>query len=205
MHLNRFSLFNVIVLFLLINTLYFWQTFLGAWMMLAVILLFINYLFLVIILIYQFYLLTRHWSINKGRLWKLIAVFVILLIIAAKPQGIINYKIFEGKDMLFARRDGVAHCTTVLRLKENGEFEISDFCFGSSKSVGKFTIKNDTVILKFSTQTISKKFTFGVYKPRNFEYRNLNDVGEIRLYTSAKDTTPFVLPVYENRLFKNTL
>jgi hypothetical protein len=51
----------------------------------------------------------------------------LLGLIVAKPNGIIPFEKFESKDLFVACQEGVASCTTNLRLKENNQFYIRNF------------------------------------------------------------------------------
>ena len=200
---NKPLLINAIILFIFINTSYYWGGYVGHSIILFAILTLIDYMVLLVGLIYQLFLLAKNWQVNKTWAWKLLIVSGLLVTIALKPDGVIDYEKFGSKDVLFAQRIGAASCASTLRLKYKGEFQFIETCFGVSESTGSYDVKNDTIYFKFSGQTFNRKFEFGVYKPGEFHYHGINGVGEILLFRSTKDTLPFILPVYKNHVFND--
>jgi hypothetical protein len=195
------SLFIItLILFLLINTAYYWEGFLGGWNMLIVLIILITYLILFICVLKQIYLIVKEKLKNELRIYTTSVVMVLLILIAVKPYGIIDFGIFEAKDVLIAGYEGVASCTKALHLKEDRTFYVRSVCFGVSKSGGSYTVHNDTI--KFSSESFDKddRFEFGVFK-RSDPYDKI--VGEMKLYRSKKDTIPMLfLNVYKNELLK---
>ena len=126
---------------------------------------------------------------------------LLLGLIAIKPFGIVNFEKFEGKDLFIGWQEGTANCSTTLKLKENKKFTITSFCFGEDKIRGTYSLKGDTIKLKFSSlDSMIKSYEYGIYKP--YAGPNKKIVGEILMYTSKKDTMPYPLTVFKNELIK---
>jgi hypothetical protein len=192
-------LISTIILFLFINTCYYWEGMLGEWNLLSLVLYALSFLILLICLTRQLYLVIRERLKNKARIYLTVIMIFLLGLIAAKPKGIIDFERFESKDLFIAWREGVANCTTTLKLKENKQFYIRSICFGVTKNSGNYSVKDDTIKFKFSLlNNREKHYEFGIYKAYN--HPNGKIIGEIRLYTSSKDTLPYPLGVYKNEL-----
>ena len=192
---------STIILFLLINTGYYWEGMLGGWNFFLILLYVISFLTLLICLIRQLFWVIKERLKNKARIYLTVIMICFLGLIVAKPNGIIPFEKFESKDLFIAWQEGVASCTTTLKLKENNEFYIRSICFGDDKIWGSYSLKNDTIKFKFSPlNNRDKHFEFGVYKPIANPHDKI--IGEIFLYSSKKDTTPYPLSVYKNDLIK---
>jgi len=139
---------------------------------------------------------------NKTRVYPTVIVVILLGLIAAKPDGIIDFEKFGSKNLFVAWQEGVANCTTTLILKENRQFYLRSICFGYEMNWGNYSVSNDTIKLKFSflLDGRARNYDFGVYKP--YSHPKGKPIGEIRLYTSARDTLPYPLEVYKNELIK---
>lgn len=195
----KFLIISTVVLFLMINTDYYWAGLLGVFEMLLMLVYFVSFLVLAICLLRQLFLIIKERLQNRSRLYVILIMGLLLGLIAIKPFGIVNFEKFEGKDMFVAWREGVANCTTTLKLKENKKFSITSICFGKDKLNGTYSIKNNIIKLNYSSLSGRiKQYEFGIYKPdTNKKYR-----GEILLYTSKKDTMPYTLTVFKNELIK---
>jgi len=134
-------LISTIILFLLINTGYYWEGMLGGWNFLLLILYALSFLVLFLCLIRQLYLVVRERFKDKGRIYLTIIMIFLLGLIVAKPNGIIDFEKFEGKDLFIAFQEGVANCTTMLKLKEKEQFYIRSICFGDTKTWGNYSVK----------------------------------------------------------------
>lgn len=197
----KILLISTIILFLLINTGYYWEGMLGGWNFFLMLLYVISFLTLLICLIRQLFWVIKERLKNKARIYLTVIMICLLGLIVAKPNGIIPFEKFESKDLFIGWQEGVANCTTTLKLKENNQFYIRSICFGDDKTWGSYSLKNDTVKLKFSPlNNRNKYYEFGVYKPIANPHDKI--IGEIFLYSSKKDTTPYPLSVYKNDLIK---
>lgn len=201
MRRHRTLIISTSILFLLINTGYFWEGMLGGWNMLLVLLYAISFLTLFVYLIRQLLRVIGERFRNKARIYLIIIMALLLGLIIARPNGIIDYEKLGSKDLFIAWQEGVANCTTTLKLKENGQFYLRSICFGDDKNWGTYSIKSDTIKLKFSRFSFDEKhFEFGIYKADDRPHGGI--IGEIRLYRSIKDTLPYPLVVYKNELIK---
>ncbi|MFA6083063.1 hypothetical protein [Mucilaginibacter sp.] len=180
-----------ILLFLTINTLYFWEGILGFFAMILPIVLAITFLILTIKVFYQLYLIVKNRFEEKGRIYKTVIVILLLTLITLRPYGIINYSAFEGENLLVAEREGSANCMTTLMLKENHKFKMRSVCFGIDEEVGTYSIKNDTIKLNYSTFTKrDKNQRFGIIKAAGksiYLYRSLNDTIPMPLYINKNE------------------
>ncbi|MFC3159239.1 hypothetical protein SAMN05443633_103154 [Chryseobacterium arachidis] len=178
------------ILFLLINTSYFWEGELGLFFLIVVITAFVIYFLLFIELIRQLYISIRDKFREKKRNILLLFIPSCLALVAIKPKGLINFeKLLEGEDKIFAQAEGVANCTTTLKFKTDKNFIYESICFGIDRLKGEYTIQNNTVYFN------SRK---------NFEYRyGIIDKNKtmIKLYRNKSDAKPYGIPILKN--FKN--
>lgn len=187
--------------FLIINTLYLWEGYLGVWSMLFTIALFFYFLILTAVLIWQIVLLFMERFRSRSRIMATGALGVVLGLTVLWPGGIIPYNQLEGDDLFVAYVEGSANCTTTLKLKEDHIYTQHSICFGVTEAKGTYVLKGDTVffltLLRNSRENVP--YAFGVYsKPAGGSSGN----GRIALYKNVSDTIPFHLSVQQNDLFK---
>lgn len=94
----------------------------------------------------------------------------LLTILFFYPNGIIKPK--DTRELFLAAfAEGVANCTTSLKLFKNKEFKELNICFGLTSAEGTYRIENDTVY--FDTKIIPKHsdryFDFAVIKKKEKE------------------------------------
>lgn len=147
-----------ITLFLILNTLYFWDKYLGPFNLLIFFIVVGTYIFLSACLLYHIIRSAIERLKDKSRLHLVALMAVILILIAWKPFGIIDYKQFEAKSLLIAEIEGAANCHSVLKLKENNHANIRHVCFGIEENEGTYRVSNDTVFLKFQADTLYSGF-----------------------------------------------
>ncbi|WPV00905.1 hypothetical protein SNE26_03885 [Mucilaginibacter sp. cycad4] len=196
---NKTLLPGALILFVLINTSYYWEGMLGGWNMLLFPVCVLTLLVLFVSLLVQFYRIIRNRFKNRSVVWTTGIAALLLSLIVWQPYGIINFESLEDKDVLIAFNEGVANCTTTLKLKENKTFYIRSVCFGIDKEGGTYTLNNDTIKLNFSSYR--PKYKFAVFKKRDKEKVLFYD---LYLYQSAGDTLPYPLAIKKNLLLNNS-
>ena len=194
----RFLIISTVVLFLMINTQYYWKGLISDLDWALTLLCLIAFLVLLICLLYQLFLMFKERFKNRPRVYTVLAIGALLVLIFTKPSGIIDFEKLEGREMFTAWQEGVDGCGVGLILKENEVFYMKSNCFGiEDKMRGAYAIQNDTIKLKFSTlKGFTKQYEYGVYKPAN------NITSEVLLYASKKDTMPYRLTIFKNELMK---
>lgn len=173
------------VLFLAINTSYFWEGEFGLAFIFILILLFIIYFLLFIELIRQFYISVKDKFKEKMRNILLLFMLSCLILVLIKPKGFINFeKILEGEDRIFAQAEGAANCTTTLKLKNNENFVYESICFGIDRIKGEYKIVNDTIYFKNSRKLFEYQLGF-IDKDQQI----------IKLYKSKSDPKYYGIPI----------
>ncbi|MPT32268.1 MAG: hypothetical protein E2600_11525 [Chryseobacterium sp.] len=179
---------SVFVLFLLINTSYYWEGEFGIFTFLIFIVLFILFLILSIELIRQLYISLKNRFNEKLRNHLIVFMILCLTLIIVKPTGIINFDKFGGENLLFAQAEGAANCTSTLKVKkDSNKFSYEIICFGIEKTKGTYKI-------------IDRIIYFDDYDKRkfNFSYGKIDkNKGFIALYRSKNDSLPFQIPIIE--------
>ncbi len=131
--------------FLIVNTVCFWEGQLGLLAFPTFFVLFAIYLGLGIALARQMYFLVKEKLSNKKRLINTGLLAFVLILTFLKPKGLIDFEKFEREDLLIAKREGVANCTTTLKLKNNFTFIERRICFGVTEVKGSYHVQNDTI------------------------------------------------------------
>ncbi|RFZ94518.1 hypothetical protein D0C36_02940 [Mucilaginibacter conchicola] len=171
-------LFFSVLVFLIVNTLYFWEGALGGFNMLLWPFLAIVVTVLFFGALRQLYFAAKEHFKNKQRLYKACLVLLLLALIALRPYGIINYSDFESKSVLIAGREGVANCTTTLMLKQNGRFKMRNICFGIDDEIGLYTINKDTIKFSNPSSRNTNRYDYAVLDStkRNLIFKKGNKV-----------------------------
>ncbi len=197
----KFLIISTVVLFLMINTDYYWNGLFFGFDLVLKLFYLISFFVLTICLLRQLFLIIQERLQNRPRIYLILIMGLLLGLIAIKPFGIIDFEKFEGKDLFIGWQEGTANCSTTLKLKENEKFTIMSYCFGEDKIRGTYSLKGDTIKLKFSSLgSMIKRYEYGIYKPYADPQKKI--VGEILMYTSKKDTMPYPLTVFKNELIK---
>ncbi|TKC12105.1 hypothetical protein FA048_00360 [Pedobacter polaris] len=179
---------TVIIFFILINTIKYWEGILGIWAFPLFLILVLYYLILIILIIRQIIFAIKEKFIYKERLIIIIASLIVLTLTYFKPQGIIDYDKLSGKDILVADHEGAANCHSVLKFKENNKFVDKSICFGVDEIKGSYYKKGDTLFFKDVTFRESEKRydEFAVIKL--FKANNGIYLGKLISYKNKKDT-----------------
>ena len=126
---------------------------------------------------------------------------IVLSLTYWKPTGLINFDKLEGADLLIAEREGVANCTTRLRLKTNNKFNERSICFGISKISGNYFIKHDTIFFSDKKLERNKKYyQFAVIEKTKSQNEKI--IADLVLYNSLTDNDPNRLWITKNDLIK---
>jgi len=132
------------ILFILVNTSYFYERWLGVWDMLLFLLLVFTYLALCISLVHSLIWAVHEKFRERRRLFSMALTLVVLLLVFIRPGGIINFRWFEAKTLLEAGREGAAGCYTSFTLRADNSFTEQSRCFGISEINGRHEQKADT-------------------------------------------------------------
>jgi hypothetical protein len=189
------------VFFLLVQTAYFWEPWLGFPGMLLVFLLVIVFMTLAGLFISHLVMLMKERFRNRQRVIVAAALFVVVSTTLFKPNGLIDFDRLAGKDLFIAMREGAANCQTILKLKDNNTFIERDLCFGISEIKGNYSIKSDTIFFSNvkSNRDNRQYYMYSVIKKRNkIEYGTYKTVGDLVLYKDKKDTTGYKLWITKN-------
>ncbi len=181
---------SILILFILINTSYYWEGEFGIFTFLIFIILFICFFILSIELIRQLYIASKNDFTEKPRIYLIGFMILCLTLIMIKPTGIINFDKLEGENLLFAQTEGAANCTSTLKIKkDNNKFSYESICFGIEKTKGTYKIIDR--IIYFNNYDKSKF---------NFIYGKIDkNKGFIALYRNKNDPNPFQIPIIEKQ------
>jgi len=193
---RRSLLIFTITFFLVVNTSYFWSGGIPPpWSLLILLLLIGLYGVLIVALVLQVAYASEEKFRNKQRYANIVVVALAVFLVGYSPTGMIDFERFESKDLLIARREGVAKCMTTVQLKKNKRFRERDVCFGVKKVEGRYSVHNDTITFS----DIDKDFyKFAVIKPS--DSLSGGNIGDLILYRGLKDTTPLRLWIIKNEL-----
>ena len=193
---------STIFFFILVNTTYFWEGQLGFFEFPLFIILVIVYVGLLIAFIRQFYLAYKEKFSNTFRLLTVCLLIIVLVLTYFKPNGIIDFDNFQGKDILVAQREGAANCMTTIKLKDDFTFNEKRVCFGITEIKGDYRFQNDTIYFdNIETGRYKDKYyEFAVIKPSKYDKEKKQF--ELVRFKNLKDTIGHELWITKNELNK---
>jgi hypothetical protein len=199
---NKGLFITTIFFFLTVNTTYYWEGKLGLLAFPAFLVLVVIYFGLAIALVRQIYLAVKEKLVDKFRLLLIGLLTIVLALTIIKPSGLVNFDKLEGDNLLIAEREGVANCTTTLKLKNNFTFRERNVCFGVTEIKGNYYLQNDTIY--FENVRVGRHenefYKFAVIEPSKF-----NKDGkyfDLTRYKSLTDTVGHKLWITKNDLNK---
>ncbi|MDT3401602.1 hypothetical protein [Mucilaginibacter terrae] len=197
---NKGLVISAVVLFLLVNTSYYWEGQLGVLAFPADLLLVIAFLILAIALIRQFYFSIKERFKNKHRSIIMGLLTITLGLILYRPGGLIDFDKLEGNDVLMAEREGAANCMTVFKLKDNFTFKERSVCFGVVEVKGRYSLKNDTIYFNnVKTGLYTDGFyMFAVITPSIYQKDGKHF--DITLFKNKGDSLGYTLPITKSEL-----
>lgn len=190
-----------IVFFFIINTSYYWEGKLGMWDMPVWIGLIVLFLTLAFLFFKHSYLTIKERFSDKQHLLLTIVLAVVLALTFFFPGGLVNFEKLESKNVLIAYREGVANCTTTLKLKANRRFKVKSICFGVIDIKGTYSMKGDTVLFTYDSNKREEYKYFKLAVLRN-EDKNKPYAGVIVLLMNHSDTIGMPLKIVKNDLHK---
>ena len=133
-------------LWVMSNTIYLWQTWLGSWSYLLVGLLWVSWFVVLMRGVYDFYFLVTRKNAGEGRQVRVVLMGAVLTMTGIWPGGWINWdRILNGKCRLSAVAEGAGRCYTKISLYDSHRFVARTVCFGISEITGTFTQQHDTL------------------------------------------------------------
>jgi hypothetical protein len=199
---NKGLFITTIFFFLTVNTTYYWEGKLGLLAFPAFLVLVVIYFGLAIALVRQIYLAVKEKLVDKFRLLLIGLLTIVLALTIIKPSGLVNFDKLEGDNLLIAEREGVANCTTTLKLKNNFTLRERNVCFGVTEIKGNYYLQNDTIY--FENVRVGRHenefYKFAVIEPSKF-----NKDGkyfDLTRYKSLTDTVGHKLWITKNDLNK---
>ena len=194
---NKALIITATVFFLIINTSYFWVDKIGIWGFFMCLPLIIIYFILVVFLIIQLCFAIKEKFKQKFRIFNIGILTVVVFLTFLFPTGIINFENFESKDLLIARRKGVASCSAIIKLKENLTFVEKEICFGVYEKKGTYHIFNDTIYFIKGKENLGYKFAVVQESQTYTKYPVLT------LFKDKKDTIGYSYRIFKNELIPN--
>lgn len=195
---NKILLITTIFFFILVNTGYYWMSFLGGWSIILIFSLVIVFIVLAISLIVQLVNLFEEKSNVKQRMILVVIMILVLTLTILFPRGLFNFEKLEGEDLLIAGREGAANCMTTINFKSNNQFRERDVCFAIMVKKGKYYFENDTI--KFEKSGEENPYQFAVIRPTIAKNKLIKQ--DLLLYRNIQDTQPQILFISYNKLTK---
>jgi hypothetical protein len=194
---NNRLIIATLLLFLLLNTTYFWEGYAGVLLLPVALLMFIVFCFLVIAFLYHLGKGIRYRYTDKAWLMRLGVMAILLVLIILKPTGLINFHRYEGKTLFMAQREGVANCMTTFKIKPKQKFKFHSVCFSVTNVNGTYSVHNDTLFFDAADiQRVAEPFyqyavigesTFIPGREAIFLYRDHNDIHPLELWIIEND------------------
>jgi len=193
---------STLLFFIVVNTTYFWEGQLGFFAFPLFLILVIAYIGLFIAFIRQSYLVIKEKFSNTFRLLTVCSLIIVLVLTYFKPNGLIDFDKFQGKDILIAQREGAANCMTTIKLKDNFTFKEKSVCFGVTEIKGNYRFQNDTIYFDNveTGRDKDKYYEFAVIKLSKYDKEKKQF--ELVRFKSLKDTIGHELWITKNELNK---
>lgn len=176
------SLIVTICFFLLLHTSDFWGPSVGPFFLLIMLIFLGAFLFVLGFFLVHIYYSIREKFQSKAQNISLLITSLVIGITIYAPLGILKYETFTADNILVAGREGAANCHTVVRLKKDGSFTETSFCFGPSRTTGTFKMKNDTIWFSSSDMF----YEFGIIGPSLVDSSRVY----LNLHRNEKDKMP---------------
>ena len=173
-----------ILLFVAVNTSYFWAGRLGIIQLVAVLVMVGLFVLLVLLAIWQWRLTHKEGYANRALNWRLGLTGLLLGLTAAFPYGLIDYERWESEPLFEAIAVGGGNCTTILELHENGRFRDITYCFGISTYLGRYHISHDTI---YFTEVRKPMLGKGYFNYALIKHLNTTDNGTLFRYYYTDD------------------
>lgn len=180
-----------LILFITVNTNYFWRVWLDSFFMFFIEI--IVFLGLLIFALIQLVKIVGESYKNKIRIILTFGLSLILTSSYFYPTGLINFSKYEAEDIIVARRIGTpTHCQTILQFKSNNRFFERYYCFGFEEYRGNYMIENDTIRFTYDkTLSTRERTTIGI-----IELNDKNDENKLIgvIYFKPKPNEARLLP-----------
>ena len=191
-----------IIFFLLINTAYYWESWLGFVATLTTLFLILVFCILCLVLICQIVFAFKEKFIYSNRIILISVMAAVIGLTAYKPDGLVDFDSLAGSDALIARAEGSANCVMTLKLKSSKKFYQTNVCFGVEINSGKYFVTKDTIrFTNISNRNEDDYYEFAIIKPDKFS-NNKKILGDLFLYKNVSDTSPRLLFITKNELIK---
>lgn len=106
---NSGLIVTTLIFFFIVNTIYFWETSIGALAFPVFLFLVFIYLILILVLVRQLILLFTEKPASKLRIFQVVLLIIVLLLTGFKPSGLIDFEKIDTADLLVARKKGTAN------------------------------------------------------------------------------------------------
>lgn len=161
----RPTFFWAFLFFIVVNTSYLWEVYLGFFGIIVFGLLMVGMVVFAILLLFHTFRLVQEKGAKFKRLLLVVFLSFVLFSTYHRPGGLIDFNQFEGKDVYEAHREGGGNCQMRLRLKETGKFIYKTHCFSVDEHRGYYEVRKDTVFFKTKEgEFIDDFYQFGVIR-----------------------------------------
>lgn len=190
-----------LVLFVVVNTNFIWESWLGIFSIPVTILLFISFVTIAILTAIQLFIgVMRERLSNQARLVHSAGSTAALILVFLFPFGIIRDETLQGNDLLVASREGAAKCTTTLRLTTDGKFCERSICFGVTETSGAYKLRGDTIRFEDVCTGRNEEEYYEYAVLRGADPNQPHSHTELVRFKNESDTVGHVLWVSENHL-----
>lgn len=190
---NKAQFVFAIILFVISNTAYFWQSKLGVYFLFVSAGLILSYLLLFFFILRIIFFSIKHKINDKYYLLYLLFLSFVLICPIVFPGGIINFEKYESENSIIAQREGVANCINTLKIKVDGRFVERAVCFGITEYSGKYKQFGDTLFFEYDDKlkTDLKRFEYAIIKRKV----STENIGTLTKYIGKKDTIGIVYTI----------
>ncbi|WP_125185425.1 hypothetical protein [Botryobacter ruber] len=193
---NKSIIISSILFFLLFNTSFLWQKLPGLWDLGIIAVLVIAFLALAVVLLVQFTLLIFGKFKSKKKNISTAVLAFVLLITVIFPFGVYNPNHFEEPNLIFARLESTANCTSSLKIRKENRFSYTSVCFGFDDYNGTYEIVGDTIKLLYDDKSpFNSKVAYGIVELDSVATDTHK--GTLWYHRSLEDEKPMPLAILE--------
>lgn len=139
------TLVAALLLFIVVNTRYFWEAKVSILLFPIWLLIIVSGLIIFILTLHKTISFLKQKEKNRKTIATLFSLALLLCLLIKYPEGIVDFQKYEPTTTLKAYREGVGGSGDMLYLREDSTFLNRFVMFGINEQKGSYRIANDTI------------------------------------------------------------
>jgi hypothetical protein len=185
---------TTLLFFILINTSFFWDGFLGIYSIPFSFVLEIVFLIIIVNFFILIFRIIQNKFDSKNKRNQILYIAIVIALTIYKPFGFINLELSKANEVLIAKKEAVSNCNMLLILRDDGTYTQRMVCYSIDNIQGTYSLKNDTIFFKNS-------FEYSECPKYGLITENSNNYQIIKLYyDSSYKAIPLLLYIEKNNI-----